>query len=830
MAKKRGIPPIDRKGERGYALAMVLVFMMLGGLIIAPFLGFMSTGHRTGVLFEDKTRQLYAADAGIEDGKWHITYDKLYERLPGYDLYDYDTEWSYTLTDEDGGQVQVNGYDVDVTIKNVWMPMGIDVPDPATARQIIEDGTLIITGGLSGTRAYELRISWGCGDGAVETIGIWLPPGFEYDGECSLEGETYYSEPAVIPHKGGNAVVWSFFSPVSLGEFPGSFTFKYSGPDNQAPGAAISWIVTTDDFAWDADTRIYRILSEAGDTKVEAYVPRGELRQLGSAIAGNYFATGNSLIGGNYMPPHNYHYELYRSTSRTITTSEDASSGIPESAIIQAAYLYWTGWIDWNTYNPSAGTTLFYDSCSNFNNWIAGSRWTISSGTFRGQAGDTAAARTLTMATSVDLSGYSAGDILVSWRQRTTNWGWYSGALRFYFSGDGGLTWSSAYTAFSTNIGSSFQDFSFTIPEQYLTPNFRMRFLWDATSCSSWSWLGCPYVFLDDITVVERGPSLKHPDNATPEQRRALVEEAARVHRVLFNDTPVTADAYQTLYPDLFATPPYSATYEGTWFYTAMADVTNLLRQWVASEDIAANGAGDYTLGHYYVGTDPGADDFRENKYAPSYRFTFHDTGGFTGYPLGTPSPSSNPATRYTAAHAGWSLLIIYTSPETLGHQLYLYDIQNPNFDFFFGWHSNADFNNDGSDGGSISGFLVPDPVTGEMLAGRITVMVGEGDRGYSGDYFIVNGVALDDGGGYGVDNVWNGVSPGMTVEGLDIDTFEITWASGILSPGDTSVQVDIPTFPPPGSTTSDGFTMVYMILSFRSETTTGGSLSYLIR
>ena len=663
---------------------MVLAFVLLGGLIIAPFLGFMNTGHRTGIMFEDRTRQLYAADAGIEDGKWHIRYDHLDDRLPGYELYDYHGEWSYNLTEGDGGQV--NGYDVAVNISNVWMPKGIDVPDPATAKQIVEDGTLVITGGLSGSQEYEIRIRWECGDGPVEAVGIWLPPGFEYNGDCSLEGESYYSEPDVEPHKGGYAVVWSFSDTVSLSGLPDSFTFKYSGPENQAPGAAISWIVTDADFAWDADTRIYRIVSVAGDTEVEAYVPRSELRQLGSAIAGNYFATGNSLIGGNYMPPHNYHHDLYRSTSRTITTGTDASSGIPEGASVQAAYLYWTGWIDWNTYGDDAE------------------------------------------------------------------------------------------------------------------------------------------------------PGLKHPDDATPEQRRLLVEEAARVHRVLFNETPVTADAYQTLYPEAFKVVKNNepSNFVGTWFYTAVADVTGLLRQWVANEHIAANGAGQYTLGHYYVGTDPAADDYRVNAYDASYSFDFHDTAGFTGYPLGTPAPapdfSHSGNERYTAAHAGWSLLIIYSSPETLGHQLYLYDIRNPSYDFFFGWHSNADFDNDDIPGGTISGFLVPNPVGDEVLAGRITVMVGEGDRGYSGDSFKVNGEALNDGSVYGVNNVWNGVSPGMTVEGLDIDTFEVSWASGILNPGDTSVQVDVPTFPPEGSDISDGFTMVYMILSFRSEITTGGSLGYLIK
>jgi hypothetical protein len=43
------------------------------------------------------------------------------------------------------------------------------------------------------------------------------------------------------------------------------------------------------------------------------------------------------------------------------------------------------------------------------------------------------------------------------------------------------------------------------------------------------------------------------------------------------------------------------------------------------------------------------------------------------------------------------------------------------------------------------------------------------------------------------------------------------------LEAGDTSAQIDLPT-------DVDNWNIMYIILSFRSETTTGGSMSYLIR
>jgi hypothetical protein len=80
-------------------------------------------------------------------------------------------------------------------------------------------------------------------------------------------------------------------------------------------------------------------------------------------------------------------------------------------------------------------------------------------------------------------------------------------------------------------------------------------------------------------------------------------------------------------------------------------------------------------------------------------------------------------------------------------------------------------------------------------------------------------------------DNDFNSTSMGFsTYDGIDIDTLGldppngkyITWASGILNPGDTSAQIDMVTH-------TDVWNVVYIILSFRSKTTTAGALSYLI-
>jgi hypothetical protein len=59
-------------GQEGNALILVLILLVVGGLILAPMLGLMSTGLLAGQVYEKKTDELYAADAGVEDACWQL--------------------------------------------------------------------------------------------------------------------------------------------------------------------------------------------------------------------------------------------------------------------------------------------------------------------------------------------------------------------------------------------------------------------------------------------------------------------------------------------------------------------------------------------------------------------------------------------------------------------------------------------------------------------------------------------------------------------------------------------------------------------------------------
>ena len=200
------------RDEKGQVLILVLILLLLGALIITPLLGYMSTGLKTGQVFEKKTDELYAADAGIEDAVWHIRYDY----LTGYSPYNYADNLTYGLSE------QVNGKDVIATIKNVWIPKDIATPGEDQARAIIETGKLIVTGSIPpASTTYQIKITYYKGQAdaplQVETLGVWLPPGFTYVNNSS-NLQNYLSSENVTTHCSGQAIIWTFDSYPFVGD------------------------------------------------------------------------------------------------------------------------------------------------------------------------------------------------------------------------------------------------------------------------------------------------------------------------------------------------------------------------------------------------------------------------------------------------------------------------------------------------------------------------------------------------------------------------------------------------------------------------------------
>ena len=122
------------KDEKGAALAMALILLLIGGLMAAPLLSFMGTGILSGEVYEARTAELYAVDAGVEDAIWKIqNSDGYLPCSPG------SPPRNYTITD-------INGEDVDITITSLALYQGIT---NLTGTYLIESTT---TGNSSGTQ------------------------------------------------------------------------------------------------------------------------------------------------------------------------------------------------------------------------------------------------------------------------------------------------------------------------------------------------------------------------------------------------------------------------------------------------------------------------------------------------------------------------------------------------------------------------------------------------------------------------------------------------------------------------------------------------------
>jgi hypothetical protein len=96
---KAGLTGLIR-AEKGQALVLAVILLLIGGLIAAPLLAYMGTGLITGEVYEKRTAELYAADAGWEDAVWKIQSGEVV-LCPGQPHY------SYNVSDVNGKKIDV---------------------------------------------------------------------------------------------------------------------------------------------------------------------------------------------------------------------------------------------------------------------------------------------------------------------------------------------------------------------------------------------------------------------------------------------------------------------------------------------------------------------------------------------------------------------------------------------------------------------------------------------------------------------------------------------------------------------------------------------------
>ena len=682
----RELNKLKRKAdpEAGQLLVLVSIFLLLIVILLTPLLTFMSGSlNSTHQVYEKKTSELYAADAGIEDAKWQIQTGNI-KNIMGYSPYDFSTSWPDAIS-------PVNDQNINVTIKNLWMPYGISQPPPSLAQEIIEDGKLIVTSDrLANNPQYNYKITvtyypQNNEDLKVTKLGLWLPSGYDYvSGSSNLEvvGKPYY--PAAVDSStkwnGHEGVMWSFSS-VSLASFP---NFQSSGPPTKQsleidfnitppPPAgqsinAVAWIETSGTpygytFTWDGGTRYFEMTSTAGNTTVTSYLTQSEIQQLSSAINGDYCATGKSLMHSK-DPTKNQRELLLTSSTSTI-------SSLPADAGIDQAYLYWTGWLKQPLSGSNPAVGAFWDNCNDFGQWNnpTGNCWVLGNtdnpptefgGRFQGQGhnlGLQDAGRYLEMKSNLDLSGISNGNAVLSGTLSSAGSLSSSDGLYYYLYASG--AWGTTqYIAFSGSNPPN--NFSLTIPGQFLKSDFKMKFYLQGFNNSS------QYCYLDNILVMASSPAIT-----------AKPADTSLTLTINGNSQNINADPSDPA--QVQSAPVISNGTPDGYYYACRVDVTDLIKNESNGADlntippVYGNGNGGYSISNVY------ADCKRAD-------------GGQGIFPWD--------GTYGSSAFAGWSLVIIYSSPETAGHQLYLYDLK----DIFRSVPSTE--NNSAPK--QISGFLVP--------------------------------------------------------------------------------------------------------------------------
>jgi hypothetical protein len=426
-------------------------------------------------------------------------------------------------------------------------------------------------------------------------------------------------------------------------------------------------------------------------------------------------------------------------------------------------------------FNPDIQVSMVYAMVQYYD-----SRWTVTSGgnpEFEGAATGVAdpAPRVLTLKNSIDLTSHGSGIFNISWDQSESGNLSDNDIFYYAFSGDNGTTWSPYYEAFRGNDPAS--PFTTAIPADYITSAFKVRFYFNFNSSSE-------SVFLDNIRItylpVDTGVTFKINDQQVYLNGS---EPAVGPH-------DVTAGRSYAMLNTMWGNP-YGFS------YMCVRDVTALVKKYPIVPD--------------------------EEHHTGNAKYTVD----------GVSADIRNPDNSLSDfAFAGWSLIIVYASPESAGHYIY---IRDDNFAFHPGTGGDLDFDEDGAPGGTIRDFVVPNPITDkyghiiETVAAKLTVFVVEGDDfGNDTSSIVVTGQqsglskSLTEPVGR-INDVINSRSwPGTFNEGVDIDTFEIKWSDGILTPKDKQLQVDMYSL-------NDAWNLVYFIISIRSETVTSGTTYYTI-
>jgi len=159
------------RNEKGAALILALILLLIGGLISAALLNHMGSGIIAGEVHERRTAELYTADAGVEDAIWKLQHGEV-PVCPANP-----EEWSYNIFD-------INGKSLQVSIE--YLPEEGTFKITSTAATDDESGTAAIDSNTA-IEAYIEAVTFDLLSGALVSSGD-----IAFHKDCTVTGDVYY--------------------------------------------------------------------------------------------------------------------------------------------------------------------------------------------------------------------------------------------------------------------------------------------------------------------------------------------------------------------------------------------------------------------------------------------------------------------------------------------------------------------------------------------------------------------------------------------------------------------------------------------------------------
>lgn len=161
------------KDEKGAALILALILLLIGGLISAALLNHMGSGVLAGVVHERRTTELYAADAGVEDAVLKLQNLET-PVCPGSP-----EEWSYSISSINGKNVTVYiEYDLGTNMYKITS-VAITDSDGGSGIAAIDSSTTV--------EAYIEAVAFDLLNGALVSMS-----NIDFSKDCVVTGDVYY--------------------------------------------------------------------------------------------------------------------------------------------------------------------------------------------------------------------------------------------------------------------------------------------------------------------------------------------------------------------------------------------------------------------------------------------------------------------------------------------------------------------------------------------------------------------------------------------------------------------------------------------------------------